>query len=49
MVTLLNEVTRAVGDTRNAADKVLAASETVETAATSLQRGIEGFLSRVAV
>jgi len=31
------------------ASKVLEASETVEAAAKSLQRGIEGFLSRVAV
>ena len=49
MVTLLGEVTQAVGDTRSAASKVLEASETVEAAATSLQRGIEGFLGRVAV
>ena len=49
MVTVLDEVTRAVGDTRSAASKVLEASETVEAAATSLQRGVEGFLSRVAV
>ena len=49
MVSVLEEVTRAVGDTRSAAGKVLQASETVETAATSLQRGIEGFLGRVAV
>ena len=49
MVTVLNEVTRAVGDTRSAANKVLEASETVEAAAASLQRGIEGFLGRVAV
>ena len=49
MVTVLDEVTRGVGDTRNAANKVLEASETVETAAASLQRDIEGFLGRVAV
>jgi methyl-accepting chemotaxis protein len=49
MVAVLDEVTRAVGDTRSAAGKVLEASETVEAAATSLQRGIEGFLGRVAV
>jgi len=49
MVSVLDEVTRAVGDTRSAAGKVLHASETVETAATNLQRGIEGFLGRVAV
>jgi methyl-accepting chemotaxis protein len=49
MVTVLKEVTRSVGDTRSAANKVLEASETVEAAAASLQRGIEGFLGRVAV
>ena len=49
MVNVLHEVTRAVRDTRNAASKVLEASETVETAAASLQRGIESFLGRVAV
>ncbi|HKS86284.1 MAG TPA: methyl-accepting chemotaxis protein [Pseudolabrys sp.] len=49
MVAVLEEVTRAVGETRSAAGKVLSASETVESAATSLQRGIEGFLARVAV
>jgi PAS domain S-box-containing protein len=49
MVSVLEEVTWAVGDTRSAAGKVLQASETVEAAATSLQRGIEGFLGRVAV
>ena len=40
---------KAVGETRSAAGKVLKASETVEAAATRLQRGIEGFLGRVAV
>lgn len=49
MVSVLDEVTRAVGDTRSAASEVLKASETVEAAATSLQRRIEGFLGRVAV
>ncbi|HEY6023480.1 MAG TPA: methyl-accepting chemotaxis protein [Pseudolabrys sp.] len=49
MVAVLDEVTRGVGDTRNAARKVLEASETVEAAATGLQRRIEGFLGRVAV
>ena len=49
MVAVLEEVTRAVGETRSAAGKVLSASETVESAATSLQRGIEAFLARVAV
>ena len=36
MVTVLDEVTRAVGDTRSAANKVLEASETVEAASKSL-------------
>jgi methyl-accepting chemotaxis protein len=49
MVGVLDEVTRAVSNTRSAASKVLEASDTVEAAATSLQRGIEGFLGRVAV
>ena len=49
LVTVLDEVTKAVGETRSAASKVLEASETVEAAATRLQRGIEGFLGRVAV
>jgi hypothetical protein len=37
MVAVLDEVTHAVGDTRNAASKVLVASDTVEAAATSLR------------
>lgn len=49
MVTVLDEVTAAVSDTREAAGKVREASETVEAAATSLQHRIESFLSRVAV
>ncbi|MGB9410412.1 MAG: methyl-accepting chemotaxis protein, partial [Pseudolabrys sp.] len=49
LVGVLDEVTKAVGETRGAASKVLEASETVEAAATRLQRGIEGFLGRVAV
>ncbi len=49
MDTMLDEITRVVGDTRSAAGKVLEASGTVEAAATSLQRCIAGFLVRVAV
>jgi len=48
LVGMLDEVTKAVGETRNAAGQVLKASETVEAAASRLQRGIEGFLGRVA-
>ena len=49
MVAVLDEVTSAVGDTRSAADKVLQASESVESAGTGLRQGIESFLGRVAV
>jgi methyl-accepting chemotaxis protein len=49
MLGVLDEVTTAVGQTRNAAGKVLAASESVEAAAADLQHRIEDFLGRVAV
>jgi len=49
MVAVLDEVTSAVDDTRNAASKVLEASDSVEAAAVGLQHRIENFLSRVAV
>ena len=49
LVGVIDEVTKAVGETRSAAGQVLEASETVEAAANRLQRGIEGFLGRVAV
>ena len=49
MVAVLEDVTSAVGETREAAGKVLAASESVEDAAAGLQQRIEGFLVRVAV
>ena len=49
VVTVLDEVTSAVSDTRDAAAKVLEASESVETAAAGLQHRIESFLGRVAV
>jgi methyl-accepting chemotaxis protein len=48
-VAVLDEVTSAVSDTRNAAAKVLEASESVEAAAAGLQHRIESFLGRVAV
>jgi methyl-accepting chemotaxis protein len=49
MVAVLDDMTGAVSDTRAAAGKVLAASESVEAASVGLQRRIEGFLERVAV
>ena len=49
IVTVLDEVTNAVGESQKAADKVLEASKSVEAATTSLQNRIESFLSRVAV
>jgi methyl-accepting chemotaxis protein len=48
IVTVLEEVTGAVGETQKAADKVLDASKSVEAATASLQARIESFLSRVA-
>jgi len=47
--TVLGGVTGAVGETRDAAAKVLEASAQVATAAAELQQRIEGFLERVAV
>jgi methyl-accepting chemotaxis protein len=49
MVAVLDNVTGAVAETRNAASEVLAASESVEAASAGLQHRIENFLSRVAV
>jgi methyl-accepting chemotaxis protein len=49
MVAVLDDVTSAVAETRNAASEVLAASESVEAASAGLQHRIESFLSRVAV
>jgi methyl-accepting chemotaxis protein len=49
VVTVLDEVTSAVGDTRDAAVKVLEASASVEAAAAGLRHRIESFLGRVAV
>jgi methyl-accepting chemotaxis protein len=46
---VLGDVTGAVGETRNAAAKVLEASAQVAAAASDLQQRIEGFLDRVAV
>ena len=49
MVAVLDDVTTAVAETRNAAREVLAASEAVEAASAGLEQRIEGFLGRVAV
>jgi methyl-accepting chemotaxis protein len=49
IVTVLDEVTEAVGDSQDAAGKVLEASKSVEAATGGLQSRIEGFLGRVAV
>lgn len=49
MVAVLDDVTGAVGETREAASGVLDASESVEAAAAGLQNRIETFLGRVAV
>jgi methyl-accepting chemotaxis protein len=48
VVSVLDEVTEAAGDTRASAEHVLAASEAVETAAAALRGEVEGFLKRVA-
>ena len=49
IVSVLDEVASAVGESQKAADEVLEASKSVESATTSLQHRIEHFLSRVAV
>ena len=49
MVAVLDDVTCAVAETRNAAGEVLAASETVEAVSAGLEHRIESFLGRVAV
>ena len=49
IVAVLRDVTDAVGETGNAAQTVLKASEEVEAAAEELRRRIEGFLVEVAV
>lgn len=49
VVGVLDEVTNAVNETRNAAGTVLAASEAVEDAAVKLQQRVESFLQSVAV
>ena len=45
----LDQVDRAVTETSNAAKTVLAASESVETAANELREQVVGFLQKVAV
>jgi methyl-accepting chemotaxis protein len=49
VVSDLQRVSAAIGDMRNSADTVLAASAAVEKAADSLRGSVDGFLSKVAV
>jgi hypothetical protein len=46
---VLIDLDGGTAETRNSADGVLTASESVETAAHELRRHVEGFLKRVAV
>jgi methyl-accepting chemotaxis protein len=48
VVSVLDEVTHAAGDTRRSAEDVLTASQEVEAAAAALRGEVEGFLQRVA-
>jgi methyl-accepting chemotaxis protein len=48
VVSVLDEVAGAAGDTRRSAENVLAASREVEAAAAALRGEVEGFLQRVA-
>jgi methyl-accepting chemotaxis protein len=48
VVSVLDEVAGAATETRQSAESVLTASQTVEAAATELRREVEGFLARVA-
>ncbi|HEY6858212.1 MAG TPA: hypothetical protein VI358_00280 [Pseudolabrys sp.] len=45
MVTVIDEVTRALGDVRSAAGKVFEASETVEAGAKSLSVELQVFMA----
>jgi methyl-accepting chemotaxis protein len=49
IVSVLDQVAGAVGQTRSSADTVLKASETVATAAAKLQENVDDFLHRVAI
>jgi methyl-accepting chemotaxis protein len=49
VVSGMERVSGAIGDMRNSADTVLAASATVEKAADSLRGSVDGFLRKVAV
>jgi methyl-accepting chemotaxis protein len=48
VVSVLNDVAGAAGDTRQSAESVLSASQAVEAAAAELRREVEGFLASVA-
>jgi methyl-accepting chemotaxis protein len=48
VVTVLSQVSNAASETRNSAQVVREASETVETAVAGLRREVEDFLAKVA-
>jgi hypothetical protein len=48
VVQVQGDVSGAAAQTRESAENVLSASQTVEAAAAELRREVEGFLSRVA-
>jgi methyl-accepting chemotaxis protein len=49
IAAVFTDVTDAAAETRGSAESVLAASEAVDAAATSLRQEVEGFLQKVAV
>ena len=49
VVTVLSEVTGAAAKTQESAQKVLAASESVEKAAAEMRGEVESFLTKVAI
>lgn len=49
VVTVLSEVTGAAAETQESAQKVLAASESVEKAAAEMRGEVESFLTKVAI
>jgi hypothetical protein len=49
IAAVLGDVTGSAVETRGSAESVLAASQAVEAAASSLREEVEGFLQKVAV